>query len=166
MTPRATTAAAAAACPAKHRRIGGQAGNDEWRRPGGVRSSPSTTQCLMGEATRGGGRQIKYPATKRRAGARNDEWGRPGGVRSSPSPTRRLTDPNNVGGPQYRIGLGDTNTKFPRGSYLIAPADPNHLINRDWIGKTIRSRYTVLGDISIRSPINTDPGIVSVTSLI
>ncbi|KAA1129352.1 hypothetical protein PGTUg99_029124 [Puccinia graminis f. sp. tritici] len=42
-TPRATTAAAAAARPAKHRRIGGQAGNDEWRRPGGVRSSPSTS---------------------------------------------------------------------------------------------------------------------------
>ncbi|KAA1079048.1 hypothetical protein PGT21_031627 [Puccinia graminis f. sp. tritici] len=72
---------------------------------------------------------------------------------------------HNPGSGKYWIGLGDTDTKFPRGSYRIAPADPNHLINRDWIGKTIRSRYTVLGDISIRSPINTDPGIGSVTSL-
>ncbi|KAA1077191.1 hypothetical protein PGT21_002468 [Puccinia graminis f. sp. tritici] len=70
---------------------------------------------------------------------------------------------HNPGSGKYWIGLADTDTKFPRGSYRIAPADPNHLINWDWIGKTIRSRYTVLGDISIRSPINTDLGIGSTT---
>ncbi|KAA1083582.1 hypothetical protein PGT21_003637 [Puccinia graminis f. sp. tritici] len=54
-TPRATTAAAAADRPAKQRRSGGQqTGNDEWGRAGGVRSSPSPTRSLMGEATRGG----------------------------------------------------------------------------------------------------------------
>ncbi|KAA1114270.1 hypothetical protein PGT21_002542 [Puccinia graminis f. sp. tritici] len=42
---------------------------------------------------------------------------------------------HNPGSGKYWIGLGDTDTKFPRGSYRIAPADPNHLINRDWIGK-------------------------------
>ncbi|KAA1099279.1 hypothetical protein PGT21_001736 [Puccinia graminis f. sp. tritici] len=73
---------------------------------------------------------------------------------------------HNTGSGKPWIGLGNTDTKFPRGSYRIAPADPNHLINRDWIGKTIRSRYTVLGYISIQSPINTDPGIGSVTSLL
>ncbi|KAA1077315.1 hypothetical protein PGT21_002832 [Puccinia graminis f. sp. tritici] len=50
-TPRATTADR----PAKQRRSGGQqTGNDEWGRAGGVRSSPSPTRRLMGEATRGG----------------------------------------------------------------------------------------------------------------
>ncbi|KAA1090187.1 hypothetical protein PGTUg99_036988 [Puccinia graminis f. sp. tritici] len=73
---------------------------------------------------------------------------------------------HNTGSGNPWIGLGDTDTKFPRGSYRIAPADPNHLINRDWIGKTIRSRYTVLGYNLIRSPINTDPGIGLVTSLL
>ncbi|KAA1086100.1 hypothetical protein PGTUg99_000260 [Puccinia graminis f. sp. tritici] len=68
-TPRATTAAAAADRPAKQRQSGGQqTGNDEWGRAGGVRSSPSPTRRLMGEAMRGGDRQIKYPETKRRAG--------------------------------------------------------------------------------------------------
>ncbi|KAA1078052.1 hypothetical protein PGT21_027710 [Puccinia graminis f. sp. tritici] len=58
---------------------------------------------------------------------------------------------HNTGSVKYWIGLGDTDTKFPRGSYRISPADPNHLINRDWIRNTIRSQYTVLGDISIQS---------------
>ncbi|KAA1079798.1 hypothetical protein PGT21_024643 [Puccinia graminis f. sp. tritici] len=56
---------------------------------------------------------------------------------------------HNTGLGKYWIGLGDTDTKFPRGLYWITPADPNHPINRDWIGKTIRSQYTVSGDISI-----------------